>query len=510
MDYKGPIEAVLSTDLRSEPYNFSLWDLYTGTQLIVFKGNKNSPIPRCLQLIDNNHFISVNDNVLQVWSIFSRKCQDQKLFLPKRPSSICISPCANYLVAGISEAIYIWQLRSGNLLAHTQRHYQTVSVLKMNQEGTFLISGGEDGIVLVWPFADLISNTHNTGSLNVKPNSRTIGLNEPKFTWQHHSGPVTDLHITNGGLCITVSTDMTANLYTFVDGKRLYNVILPSPLWSVVMDKNETKAFMGGQDGIIYELHVSSMGSTPTNAPTSDLDSISDNRSKPMFTGHSGKIVNLIISIDGSRLVSASHDSSCKVWNVKQRKLLQDIKHQAPLANLQSLLIPDGLALSSLVQAKTAPPLFLKALKRNLYKPPREATITDQDMFEEGSTTLVHIKNKSDHFRVDEIVCNVTKTSSIELGQNKPMDIDELRKLKTKIKELYLLSAKKVFQDAANECLKPYEKLFDQNIIENGTSEVKEKSTKKRSSKPLANGVDKPCKRKKITRRTITVDDDLN
>lgn len=523
MDYKGPIEAVLSTDLRSEPYNFSLWDLYTGTQLIVFKGNKNSPVPRCLQLIDNNYFITANDNVLQVWSIFNRKCQDQKLFLPKRPSSLCVSPCANYLVAGISEAIYVWQLRSGNLLAHSQRHYQTVSVVKMNQEGTFLLSGGEDGLVLVWPFADLISNTFNTGALNMKQTNRTIGPNEPKFSWQHHSGPVTDIHVTNGGLCVTVSTDMTVNLYNIIDGKRLYNVIIPSPLWSVVMDKNETRVFVGSQDGNIYELPVSSMSSSSINFP-SDHDFM-DQHDRPTFTGHGGKIIELIVSIDGSRLVSASHDSTCKVWDISQRKLLQDIRHQAPLANLQSLLIPDGFALSSMTQVQKTPPLSLKALKRNLYKHPRETTITDEDIFEEVSTTLVHIKNKYAQHKVDKLVSSMAKSRGIEScriehfddgpGSNslavtdQTNDGDQVNRLKRNMKDLYFLAAKKVFEDAANESLQPYREIVDEIVQENGISDVKKKRSRRREKRTLSqrDADNSDRKKKRITRKTIIVDD---
>lgn len=521
MNYKGPIEAVLSTDLRSEPYNFSLWDLYTGTQLIVFKGNKNSPVPRCLQVIDNNHFITANDNVLQVWSIFNRKCQDQKLFLPKRPSSLCVSPCANYIIVGLSEAIYVWQLHSGNLLAHTQRHYQNVSVLKMNQEGTFLLSGGEDGLALVWPFADLISNTFNTGALNMKKTNRTVGANEPKFSWQHHSGPVTDIHITNGGLSVTVSTDMTANIYNIIDGKRLYNVIFPSPLWSVVINKNETVVFMGSQDGSIFELPISSVRSSSTHF-SANHDS-SDQHNTPMFTGHGGKIIELIVSIDGSRLVSASHDSSCKVWDIKQRKLLQDIRHQAPLANLKSLLIPDGLALSSMMQAQTTPPLSLKALKRNLYKNPRETTVTDEDIFEEGVTTLVHIKNKYDRYKVDELVCRETEikpTDSNSVGRdqnsrnssetfvNQSEKAEKLNKLKTYMRDLYFLSARKVFQDAAHESLQPYRELVEEIVQEEGMSGSQDIYTRKRGKKSLRYSVsdDSVRKKKRIIRKTVVVD----
>ena len=42
------------------------------------------------------------------------------------------------------------QVSSGRLLAVVSGHYQPVSVLKFTDDGRWLISGGEDGRVLVW------------------------------------------------------------------------------------------------------------------------------------------------------------------------------------------------------------------------------------------------------------------------------------------------------------------------------------------------------------------------
>lgn len=469
MDNQGPIEAALTTDLRGKPYNFSLWDIYTGAQLVVFKGSSSNPIPKCIQLIDNNYFITATDNVLQIWSIFNRKCQDTKLFLPARPSTLCTSPCGNYLIVGISEMIYIWQLTTGNLLAHAQRHYQTVSVVKLNRDGSFLFSGGEDGIVLVWPFADLISNTHYTGAMNLPKSRQDVGINEPRFTWQHHNSQVTDIHITNGGLCISVSADCTVNIYSYSCGKRLYCVTMPSPLWSVVMNKNETSILLGAQDGNIYEIAVSSISLC---SPPGDESEANGASKKPMLAGHKGKVISLVISTDGTRLISASLDSTCKIWDLANKKLLQDIKHQAPLANLTSLLVPDSLALSSMSQSQAKPPFPVRQLKRNVYKLPRDGVLASEDLFEEGSTTIINVKNQVNRWEL------ITKTHVVpaappniaseftqlfqSLEEIKGMgNIDNepnllVEKYKERMKALYLLSAEKIFKDAAHESLKPF------------------------------------------------------
>lgn len=426
MDIKrGPVEVALSTDLRGAPYAFSLWDIHTGAQLVVFKGTNASPVPDCLKLIDSHYFITATDNLLQIWSIYNRKCQDQKLFLPGRPSSLCVSTCGKYLIVGISEMIYVWQLSSGNLLAHNQRHYQTVKVLRTNHKGTFLFSGGEDGLVLVWPFSELLSGS------------------EPRFTWQHHSSSITDIHVTSSdcALCITTSLDKTVNIYSYAEGKRLHCISdLPTPIWSVTMDRNCNRMFLGGQDGNIYEVSISSL---------SELLRVPN---KSTFTGHKDRVDKLLLSIDGSLLISGSHDSTCKIWDIPTAKMVRDVKHQAPVANLVSLVVPDAFSLTSITQSNKKPPYLVRPLKRTVNKLTRNICVTTEDLFEESSTTIV-MRKSGKRAPVMQMVHTMVATSDQQSQDDKKSTIDD-KKMKTKLRELYLLSAEKLFKDAAGDCLK--------------------------------------------------------
>jgi len=42
------------------------------------------------------------------------------------------------------------QICSGHLMAVGTRHYQRITVLKFSDDGVYLISGGDDNLVVVW------------------------------------------------------------------------------------------------------------------------------------------------------------------------------------------------------------------------------------------------------------------------------------------------------------------------------------------------------------------------
>lgn len=52
--------------------------------------------------------------------------------------------------------ILVVQVSTGRLLAVVSQHYQPVSVLVFSDDGLWLVSGGEDGRVIVWSLRRLV------------------------------------------------------------------------------------------------------------------------------------------------------------------------------------------------------------------------------------------------------------------------------------------------------------------------------------------------------------------
>ena len=53
--------------------------------------------------------------------------------------------------------ILVVQVSTGRLLAVVSQHYQPVSVLVFSDDGLWLVSGGDDGRVIVWSLQRLVT-----------------------------------------------------------------------------------------------------------------------------------------------------------------------------------------------------------------------------------------------------------------------------------------------------------------------------------------------------------------
>lgn len=99
-----------------------------------------------------------------------------RIACPGLVRAVAVTPDSVYCAAAIAEKILIWQVNyqhsslllislthqisTGHLLAVEARHYQPVSVLVFTDDGRWLVSGGEDGRVLVWSLRRCDSPPH--------------------------------------------------------------------------------------------------------------------------------------------------------------------------------------------------------------------------------------------------------------------------------------------------------------------------------------------------------------
>uniref|UniRef100_A0A8B9Z1U2 WD repeat-containing protein 18 n=1 Tax=Buteo japonicus TaxID=224669 RepID=A0A8B9Z1U2_9AVES len=74
----------------------------------------------------------------------------QKIICPGPVTCLTASPNGLYILAGVAESIYLWEVSNGNLLAILNRHYQDLTCLCFTDDSSHFLSGAKDCLALVW------------------------------------------------------------------------------------------------------------------------------------------------------------------------------------------------------------------------------------------------------------------------------------------------------------------------------------------------------------------------
>ncbi|XP_026468488.1 WD repeat-containing protein 18-like [Ctenocephalides felis] len=309
------LEVVFVSD-DSGQNNTSVYDPNTCTMVMSYKGG-NLASPRTVSLINHNYLIAADrvKPLLNVWPINSQETvQGLRMICPGRVGALDVTPKGIYLAAGIEDKLHIWHASTGRLASVISRHYQPISCVKFTDDGSFLITAGQDGVILVWNFAYLIQV--------VGANERT---QEPLYSFSDHTLPVTDIFVGRGGLntqLISVSKDRTCRIYDLTRGVLLNSVIFKNALTSVTMDFLEQSVFVGDAEGKIYQFFLCS-------APN-----VVEGESTDMcFTGHESTVSCLSTSADGQTLMSGGQDSKVIFWHIPSRKMIRKIMLKGAVSN---------------------------------------------------------------------------------------------------------------------------------------------------------------------------------
>lgn len=276
-----------------------------------------------------SHFIVTANNVkplVSIWPVNSSDTiQNIKFVLPSRANSLCVSPDGCYIVAGIQENVYIWQIATGRMMAMLTKHYQPINRIKFVDDGSHFVTAGQDGQVIVWSLSDSIGDPYK------------MEANTPLYSFSDHALPVSDIWIGRGGmraLMSSVSLDRTCKIYDLASGTMLLSLVFQEILTAVALDHVEIGLFVGTSTGNIYHHRLQSPPRTKEYHIT-DEDKV-DNK----FAGHTKSITCLSVSLDDQILMSGSEDCNVITWNIQSRSLLKTLPHKGSITNAIFILTP--------------------------------------------------------------------------------------------------------------------------------------------------------------------------
>ncbi|XP_053616193.1 WD repeat-containing protein 18 [Plodia interpunctella] len=356
------LEVLVTCDSNNTLWTCSVWDPHTGCSLMTYKGGGTAET-RTLSYIGDDYVAAVEKTkpVLHIWPLNSHQTvQGMRFILPGKASALAVTRDGSYIVAGIDEKIYLWQIASGNLLTIINRHYQKVGVIKFTPDGRFFVSAAEDGMVMVWSLATVAANPEVEHVSQAK-----AGQHDPVYIFSDHSLPITDLCISKTGMhgrLFTVSIDRTCKIYDLSSGELLLNLVFDIPLTSVVLDVLELNIFVGTTEGKIHQCSL-------TNPPRSRDMLLNTDSDCSTFAGHIKVVTCLSVSLDGETLMSGSNDEQVILWHLRSRQPIRTIRHKGPVTNAFF-----AVNYPAMFQTVFSPSVILHSLERTLEKDSDDVT----------------------------------------------------------------------------------------------------------------------------------------
>uniref|UniRef100_M4BJI9 WD repeat-containing protein 54 beta-propeller domain-containing protein n=1 Tax=Hyaloperonospora arabidopsidis (strain Emoy2) TaxID=559515 RepID=M4BJI9_HYAAE len=313
-------------------------DAATGGQLYCLK-NCRSALNGVHAIPRTDHVVAVQEGklVLNLYN-WGNNMPMFKCHVAEKMGPVTSSSCGNFLFAGAeSGKVYVWDVKTGELVTVFDAHYKRVSAVALTSEDSHLVTAGEDALVHVWRLLDLLDAPDTASSFQQ-------GVT-PVVSFTDHVLPVTSLHVGLGGVnarIYTSSLDRTCKIWALNSSQCLYSVSCPSYVNACVVDPMEQRLFMGCGNGEIYVLDLNAAATAVTaatarvaNASLGGASFATSTNVSPWgpeallpdsFKGHESSITTLRIHASGAFLVSGDESGVVHVWDSLSRQSLRTIK----------------------------------------------------------------------------------------------------------------------------------------------------------------------------------------
>jgi WD40 repeat protein len=219
------------------------------------------------------------------------------------------------LSAGLSNAVRVWDARSGQLVAELKGHTNSVHKAHFSPDGSRIVSASKDGTARVWD-----SRSGNT-IVELKGHKGEI--------WFAGFSP-------DGTRVVTASTDHTARVWQA--HSEMAELVLEghtAPVASAVFSPDGTRIVTASHD------HTARVWDASSGKIVAKLE------------GHTAALLSARFSPDATRVVTASLDRTAKVWNSSSGKIIADLKGHEDYVT-SAVFSPDGARVVTASQDVTA------------------------------------------------------------------------------------------------------------------------------------------------------------
>jgi WD40 repeat protein len=252
-----------------------------------------------------------------------------KCKLPEYMSSHLItSPCGNYIIGGgKSGTCYCWSTLScdgmenavynnqnelggdssssgSELVSKWIAHYRSIQSIIFSDCGSYIITGGDDGIVNVWNLMDIVSSSSSYKSkMSSSSSSYSSAQINPIQTWSEHRLPITSMHALPSSRIVSTSKDNQVIIMELFNGKTLAKIDMPSSITTVTCDLMGHRLYLGSTNGAIYCIDLNTFAIANTAESASVISNIRNAEKKHnIATAAAGTATSYMSSLSGSLL----------------------------------------------------------------------------------------------------------------------------------------------------------------------------------------------------------------
>ena len=257
------------------------------------------------------------------------------------------SPCGGYYAGGVRERVHVWEGATGKQVSVLSQHYQAVSALAFSPDGSYLISGGEDGIILVWRFSMLVSTGYMSQlRLLSVPQSLQHQCLEArlKLTLSEHALPITALVAGLGGergLLYSAAADLTCRLWDLLRGVCIGTVAVGGLPTCLSPDLSERQLLVGQKHGEIQKIEISFLlPQNVTSLPSGDKGASS-------ATQHETEVTSVLALRDNIHFVSSDMSGQVVTWHLESLQALRRLELRGAVTAMLLLSLPASAAMAT-------------------------------------------------------------------------------------------------------------------------------------------------------------------
>ncbi len=333
-------------------------DLETGTATTTALQRGGEPDPTGTWVVqdDSMYINGVNYETVRIYDILTgqlqREIKWERNFVPKPPPQprvnnvygLAYDHDGKLLEVGRNTKNIIRSANGAYVLSEFTGHTDSIYGVAYNPDSSRFMTGSSDGTAIIWdasttpptPIQTLSSHTYTVRGVAWGANTiATASWDSSAKLWKadtfeeiatiQHNDFVNAVAFNPDSTQIaTGSSDRTLKISSSTDGSQIRSIAVPAAVLSLNWNSDGTQIAVGTTDKNTYVFDVSTGALIKT------------------FTGHTGAVRAVLWSKDNSALITASDDSTVKLWNASSGEEITSVKPVSGYAVFALALSPDG------------------------------------------------------------------------------------------------------------------------------------------------------------------------